>query len=132
MKQEPTDTRSTEEVFEDHLWLGERGSVEDDLARNYAPEVLVLTSSGVHHGHDGVRRLAEQLRQKLPEAKFTYTTRRTAGEVAFLEWTAEAADGARVRDGADSFVIRNGRIQGQTIHYTVLPGDQDATKDNQR
>jgi hypothetical protein len=26
-----------------------------------------------------------------------------------------------VRAGADSFVIRGGSIQAQTIHYTVLP-----------
>lgn len=42
------------------------------------------------------------------------------GEVGFLEWTAEA-DGGRVDDGADSYVIRNGRIVAQTIHYTVTP-----------
>jgi hypothetical protein len=40
--------------------------------------------------------------------------------VAFLEWTATCAT-ARVRDGADSFWIRGGRIVAQTIHYTVEP-----------
>jgi len=44
-----------------------------------------------------------------------------AGEIALLEWTASTPSGARVQDGADSFVIRGGRIQAQTIHYTVLP-----------
>lgn len=31
--------------------------------------------------------------------------------------------GARpgVDDGADSFVVRDGRIVAQTIHYTVVP-----------
>ncbi|MBV8349923.1 MAG: nuclear transport factor 2 family protein, partial [Mycolicibacterium sp.] len=28
-------------------------------------------------------------------------------------------EGARVRDGADSFVIEDGWIVAQTIHYTV-------------
>ena len=42
------------------------------------------------------------------------------GEVGYLEWTADGPT-ARVRDGADSFVIRDGRIVAQTIHYTVEP-----------
>lgn len=29
------------------------------------------------------------------------------------------ADGARVSDGADSYLIRDGKIAAQTIHYTV-------------
>jgi hypothetical protein len=27
-----------------------------------------------------------------------------------------------MRDGVDSYVIRNGRIVAQTIHYTFTPG----------
>jgi hypothetical protein len=38
--------------------------------------------------------------------------------VAFLAWTAEV-EHARVRDGADSFIIKDGWIVAQTIHYTV-------------
>jgi hypothetical protein len=40
------------------------------------------------------------------------------GDIAFLEWTA-VADGAMVRDGADTFVIRDDRVRVMTIHYTV-------------
>jgi hypothetical protein len=43
------------------------------------------------------------------------------GEMGFLEWTAEAENGARVTDGADSYLIRDGRIRAMTIHYTVVP-----------
>jgi hypothetical protein len=114
--------RGAGEVFDEHLQQGAHGSVDEDLDRNYAPDVVVLTGTGVHHGRDGVRGLAELLREQLPQADFTYTARVVAGEVALLEWTARAANGARVEDGTDSFLIRNGRIQAQTIHYTVLPG----------
>lgn len=31
-------------------------------------------------------------------------------------------EGARVEDGTDSFLIRNGRIHAQTIHSTALTG----------
>ena len=114
------DPRTPREVFEDHLRVGTEGSVEEDLARNYAPDLIVLTGRGVFCGHDGLRQLAELLRRELPNCTFGYHTRLVEGDVAFLEWTARA-DGARVDDGADSYVIRNGRIVVQTIHYTVTP-----------
>jgi hypothetical protein len=55
----------------------------------------------------------------LPEHEaFQYTYRSVEGRMAFLEWTYE--DGvSRVRDGADSYLIENGKIVAQTIHYTV-------------
>lgn len=112
--------RSPREVFESHLELAKTFDIEADLATNYVPEVVVLTGFGVFEGHDGIRALGELLRQQLPDARFTYTTKVVRGEVAYLEWTAQA-DGARVRDGADSFVIRDGSVIAQTIHYTVEP-----------
>jgi hypothetical protein len=38
--------------------------------------------------------------------------------MAFLEWAYED-DKVMVRDGADSYLIENGKIVAQTIHYTV-------------
>jgi hypothetical protein len=38
--------------------------------------------------------------------------------MAFLEWAYEDAN-VRVRDGADSYLIEEGKIVAQTIHYTV-------------
>ena len=53
------------------------------------------------------------------------------GPVGLLEWTYEDPT-VRVRDGVDSYVIENGKIVGQTIHYTLerrsdLPSSTDAT-----
>lgn len=39
-------------------------------------------------------------------------------EVAFLEWSGVSAENS-VHDGADSFVVCDGRIRYQTIHYSV-------------
>jgi hypothetical protein len=110
--------RSTEEVFEDHLRLSGEHRFEDDIARNISPHCVVLERRGVFRGHDGVRELARLLAEELPNAPYTYTNRLIDGRVAFLEWTAEA-EHARVRDGADSFLIESGWIIAQTIHYTV-------------
>jgi hypothetical protein len=112
--------RTAREVFEDHLRCRRCHAVEEDLARNYAEDVVLLTGQGVFRGHDGVRRAAAILWGQLPCAAYEYRTTLLEGEVAFLEWTA-CCESARVDDGADSFVIRDGRIIVQTIHYTAIP-----------
>jgi hypothetical protein len=113
-----THARSARDVLEDHLRESKHGSIDDDLPRNYAEDVVILTSRGIFRGHDGMRHLNQLLGEELPGARFEYRTRLAEGEMAFLEWTARA-DGARVDDGADSYLIRGGKIVAQTIHYTV-------------
>lgn len=105
-------------MLDDHLRESQEGSIDDDLARNYAEDVVILSGRGVHRGHDGLRHLNRLLMEELPGASFEYRNKLVEGEVGFLEWAARA-DGARIRDGADSYVIRDGKIIAQTIHYTV-------------
>jgi hypothetical protein len=114
-----TSKRSTREVFESHLRLRQEGKLEDDLALNYAHDVVQLTgASGVRRGHDGVRAGAQELRELLPQARYTYVRREVEGEVAFLVWDAES-DAGRVRGGCDTFLIRDGLIVVQTIQYRL-------------
>ncbi len=110
--------RTARDVFEAHLRENETGTVDSDLRQNYAEDVVVLTGHGIFHGHDGVREVNRRLQEALPQADYTYKTKRVAGELAFLEWTAQT-ELVLVEDGADSYLIRDGRIVGQTIHYTV-------------
>ncbi|MEU5828131.1 nuclear transport factor 2 family protein [Micromonospora tulbaghiae] len=112
--------RPAREVLDEHLRLSNEGRFAEDIERNVSPDCLVLDRRGVFRGHDGVRKLAQWLSAELPGAHFTYTTVLIEDRIGFLEWTADAP-GARVRDGADSYVIENGWIVAQTIHYTVEP-----------
>jgi hypothetical protein len=112
--------RPAKEVLEDHWALADAGNVEEDLARNYASDVVFLTGFGTFPGHDGARTLHRRLQRLLPDARFTYRTRLVEGDLGFLEWTAQGKD-AVVPDGADSYLVRRGRIVIQTIHYTVVP-----------
>jgi hypothetical protein len=111
--------RDTLEVFNDHLARADRGDVDGDLEANYAPDCVILTTYGRFDGHAGARSAAALLARQVPDARYQYTQRTTHGEIAFLEWTAEGK-GVHVPDGADSFLIRDGRIHTMTIHYTVL------------
>lgn len=117
--------RSTREVLEDHLALAAAGDWRTDLGRNVAEDVVVLTGFGTFTGREQVRVLAELLEYQIPDATFEYTTVVVHGDVGFLEWTARGPT-ARVDDGADSYVIRDGRIAVQTIHYTVQVTADDA------
>jgi hypothetical protein len=107
--------RSTREVFEDHLRLAEEGEVELDLERNYTDDTVLLTSFGVLYG---VREAYRLLEEQLPNPRYTYVTQQVHGEIAFLEWTADS-ERAWVDDGVDTFLIREGKIRVQTIHYTI-------------
>ncbi len=112
--------RPAREVLDEHLRLSNEGRFAEDIERNVSPDCVVLDRRGVFRGHDGVRKLAQWLSAELPGAHFTYTTVLIEDRIGFLEWTADAP-GARVRDGADSYVIEDGWIVAQTIHYTVEP-----------
>jgi hypothetical protein len=113
--------RSTREVLEDHLALSDAGDFETDLARNVSDDIVLLTGYGIFRGIEGARAKIGMLKEQLPGGRWTYHTVLADGEMGFLEWSAVAANGARVEDGADSYLVRHGRIRVMTIHYTVLP-----------
>lgn len=69
-------------------------------------------------GHDGVRASAKLLDEKVGKAEFNYNRTLVDREYGFLEWSANS-DSVKVWDGADSFVVRDGKIVLQTIHYTA-------------
>ena len=122
-------SRTAQEVLDDHLglakeWGGEVGferGLEEDLRRNTSEDIVILINRGTFHGHEGVRQLAHMLGEELPEqSSFDYTYRAVEGRMAFLEWAYEDGN-VKVRDGADSYLIEEGKIVAQTIHYTVEP-----------
>ena len=124
---EDLSSRTAQEVLDDHLnlaenWGGERGferGLKEDIRRNVSEEIVILINRGTFHGYEGVRQLAHMLAEELPEHRsFEYTYKAVEGKMAFLEWAYED-DNVRVRDGADSYLIENGKIVAQTIHYTV-------------
>jgi hypothetical protein len=115
--------RSTKEVLEDHLRCRRTGDIEADLERNYAPDVVLLTARGSAKGHDGVREFHQYLQQHVPKS-YEIPLKLVDGPYAYIEWCARET-GKSVEDGADSFVIQNGRIVFQSIHYSlqeVMPG----------
>ena len=115
--------RSAKEVLNDHLELAQQHRFEEDLERNYSENCVVLSTYGVFHGHEGLRKLARLLEQQLLGATFSYINKQIEGKVGFLEWTS-VCETHEVKDGADSFVIEDGKVVAQTILYTYQPQEQ--------
>ena len=124
---EDLSTRTAQEVLDDHLNLGEhfgteedwRRIVEDDIRRNASEDMVILINRGTFRGHEGVRQLAQMLGEELLEHRaFEYTYKAVEGRMAFLEWAYEDPN-VKARDGADSYLIEDGKIVAQTIHFTV-------------
>ena len=88
---------------------------------NYADDVVVLCELGAPRGRDAIRRSARHLGLQLPDAELQFPTKLVEGEHAFLVWKARSQR-FEVDDGADSFVIRGGRILAQTIFYRLSKG----------
>lgn len=116
--------RSFKEVFEDHLFLSERGDFENDMIRNYSPDVVILMKNKTYHGYGGIRELALRLKNELPDGEFQNNLVHLDKEIGMLEWTAQSEQN-EVRDGVDSYLFRDGKIVAQTIHYTVSKRKSD-------
>jgi hypothetical protein len=118
--------RSAREVLDDHLNLANDWvdmpldqMLDEDLRRNVSEDIVVLINRGTFRGYHGVRQLAQMLSEELPEHEsFEYTYVAAEGKMALLEWTYKDST-VRVRDGVDSYLIEDGKIVAQTIHYTL-------------
>jgi hypothetical protein len=105
-------------VLESHLRLRKAGDLEKDIAENYHRDVILLPAEGVNRGHDGVRRLAAILQGYVAAGSYDYHQVLIEDEFGMLAWSA-SSDRVQIHDGADSYVVRHGKIIAQTVHYSV-------------
>ncbi|HEX3018872.1 MAG TPA: hypothetical protein VHP36_01155 [Chitinispirillaceae bacterium] len=110
--------RSTKEVFDSHLLYTLDWDIDTDIEINYAADCFLLSSYGAYYGSEGIRKAFSVLESQIPEADILYSNKTVHNDIAFLEWQAESDD-AFIDDGADTFIIRNGKIVSQTMHYTI-------------
>ncbi|HET7299324.1 MAG TPA: nuclear transport factor 2 family protein, partial [Oleiagrimonas sp.] len=111
--------RTTQKVLADHLDLAQHGDIETDIARNFDPDCVLMTTYGTFHGHAGVRKAAALLTRQMGLCGYHYIRTESHEQLAFLEWTVDN-DRVTIPDGADSYWIRDGYIRAMTIHYTVM------------
>lgn len=111
--------RTPQEVFQHHVEaLGAEDL--DAIVSDYAEDALFITPDGVRRGKDGVREGFQKLISDIPGASWELPTQLFDEDVLLLEWTADS-EKARVEDGIDTFVFRDGLIRVQTVRYTPVP-----------
>ena len=111
--------RTPQEVFQHHAEVLIAGDL-DGIVSDYADDALFITPDGVKHGKDGVREGFVKLLSDVPQADWDVPTQIFEDDVLFIEWNAESAN-AKVEDGIDTFVFRDGMIRVQTVRYTAVP-----------
>ncbi len=118
---EATTSRAPQEVFQHHV---EALGAEDleGIVSDYSEDALLITPDGALRGKEGVREGFVKLLDDLPGASWDLPTQIFADDILLLEWTADS-EKAKVEDGIDTFVFRDGLIRVQTIRYTLIPKD---------
>ncbi len=118
---EGTTERTPQKVFQHHA---EALGAEDleGIVSDYAEDALLLTPEGAARGKEGVRQGFVKLLDDLPGASWDLPTQVYEDDILLLEWKAES-EAARVEDGIDTFVFRDGLIRVQTIRYTLISKD---------
>jgi hypothetical protein len=90
----------------------------DAIVDDYADDAIFITPDGVLRGKDGVREAFEKLTSEVPGAEWELPTQIYEDDILLLEWKATSAN-AKVEDGIDTFVFREGQIRVQTVRYTL-------------
>jgi hypothetical protein len=112
-------SRTPQEVFQHHVEaLGAEDL--DGIVSDYADDAVFITPDGILRGKDGVRQGFEKLIADIPSASWELPTQHFEDDILLLEWKATSSV-ARVEDGIDTFVFRDGLIRVQTVRYTLVP-----------
>ena len=107
---------SAEETFARHS-RALRSEQLNDVVATFHDDATVIANNKAYRGFDGIRQAFAQLLSEVPQAEWE-VDRIWAGDVLYMEWKACSAR-AHIDDGIDTVVFRDGKIQVQTIHYTL-------------
>jgi ketosteroid isomerase-like protein len=89
---------------------------------DYSSESVLFVPDGPLKGPDAIRPFFEALISEFakPGSSFTMQQRCIEGDYAHIVWTAETADNS-YEFATDTFVVRNGRIVGQSFAAKITP-----------
>jgi ketosteroid isomerase-like protein len=111
--------RTVNEVFAHHVKALNEANFED-IAYDYAEQAVFITKDdGVVRGREAIKKwFTGVLAGPLVGAKFDATTLIVEGDVLYLEWKGEGT--TNNASGVDTFIIRDGHIQAQTVKVLSL------------
>ncbi len=110
-------TRTPQQVFQHHAEALGAEDV-DGIMADYSDDAFFMTPAGVLRGNTEIRQAFTALLSDVPKAEWTLKTQRYEKDILLLEWTADSAN-AKIDDGIDTFVFRDGFIRVQTARFTL-------------
>jgi ketosteroid isomerase-like protein len=111
--------RSTQKVFEDHAMALASGDM-DKLLADYAEDAIILTLDGSFVGKEAIRAFFEGTPASFPNLQITPVGLAIEGDTLVMYWSADS-DTVSIPDGVDTFIIRDDKIQRQTVWIKAVP-----------
>ena len=114
------DYRTTESVLQHHLEAFATQDMEAILV-DYAPSATVVSGDRIAQGHDEIRGFFEWAFGLLPKgSSFDLDQQFIKDDIAYITWQAESPS-VRAPMGSDTFIVRDGLIQTQTVAAYMEP-----------
>jgi ketosteroid isomerase-like protein len=112
---------TTRDVIDHHLKAFGMRDLEGVLS-DYAPCAVFFTEQGPLEGVEAIRPLFQALIAEFekPGAAFSMRLQLIEGEYAYILWAAETVDNV-YELGADTFVVRDGKIVAQSFTGKTTP-----------
>ncbi|MFO0626202.1 MAG: nuclear transport factor 2 family protein [Polyangiales bacterium] len=112
---------TTEALLDAHLRRFAAGDLEGILSE-YADDAVLISADGVLRGPAAIRPLFVAMFDEFsqPGVTFALQARRVEGDCAYIAWRAETPQRSYTL-GADTFVVRDGRIVYQTSAIASTP-----------
>jgi len=111
--------RTTQEVWEHHCKAFANADIEEVIA-DFAENAVYVNADKVINGKEGIRaQYDNHFKNMEANASSTIVKETIAGEIVLFEWTFDS-ESVSIVDGVDTFVIREGFIQAQTVRATVI------------
>ena len=110
---------SPEQVLDAHR----KATLDADMPKLmacYAADAILITSEGAFKGKAAIQELFETYYENAPNVKLSFGKRIIERDTCLLEWSSES-DAGSIPQGADTYIIRDGQIQRQTIWGRFVP-----------
>ncbi len=110
-------TEETRKVWEHHINAWDNSDLED-IVSDYSEDSILILNHTVYKGIDQVACVFDSLFEIFADDNNIIAPETIEGEVMYITWNYTPPNG-HAYDGTDSFVVRNGIIEYQTIAFRL-------------
>lgn len=111
-------TRSTEQVFQDHVKAHLEGNLSA-MVENYADDAVLMAMDGARVGKAAIEEYLVKTLSALHDAELSPTGHIVHGDFVLFTWAGESKT-ATIPYGVDTFVIRDDKIRLETVWFTII------------